>query len=80
MDPKLLEILVCPHSKKKLITAPEALLNQVNKQISAGSCRNIEGQPVTEKIESALYQPEEKILYIIKNDIPLLTYENGIKT
>lgn len=78
MDMDLLGILVCPKTKKKLVIANDETLNKINQKISSGKCRDISGEPVLEKVAEGLYEPDQKIFYIIRDGIPLLIYDNGI--
>lgn len=79
MDMELLNILVCPRTKKKLILAPGDVIGKVNQKIAAGKCQNISGEAVVEAVTEGLYQPDDKTFYMIRDGIPLLIYDNGIK-
>ncbi len=79
MSPELLDILVCPRSKKKLELADTATLDKLNAQIRAGKCSDIAGTPVTEIVSEALLQRESGILYLIREEIPVLIYENAVE-
>lgn len=79
MDPELLEILVCPKTKNPLKLAGEKQLEKLNAQIAQGKITNIGSEPVTETIAEALIDEKERVLYIVKNSIPILIYENGIR-
>lgn len=79
MSPELLDILVCPRSKKKLELADTATLEKLNGAIRACKCRDIAGAAVTETVAEALLQRETGILYLIKEDIPVLIYENAVE-
>jgi len=79
MDMDLLDILVCPRTKKKLIIAPEEIINKVNEKIKKGDCKDISGEPVSKIVTTGLYQAEDKTFYMIRDGIPLLIYDNGIQ-
>ncbi|MCB1200250.1 MAG: hypothetical protein KDK41_06365 [Leptospiraceae bacterium] len=79
MNPELLEILVCPKSKQKLQMADAALLAKINKRIQEKKVKNIGSEPVESEIDAGLFEPKNKVLYIIKEGIPQLIYENGIQ-
>lgn len=79
MDPELLEILVCPRTKNPLQLADQAILKTVNSQIALGKVNNIGQELVTENISEALIDKKEKVLYIVRENIPILIYENGIR-
>jgi len=79
MNSQLLEILVCPESKNKLFLAPGDVIENLNKLIQQNKCLKINGEPVTEKIDEALIEPVTRVVYIIKESIPVLIYEYGIQ-
>lgn len=79
VSPELLDILVCPRSKKKLELADTATLDKLNALIRAGKCREISGTPVSEAVTEALLQRETGIIYLIREDIPVLIYENAVE-
>lgn len=79
MSPELLEILVCPRSKKKLQLADTATLAKVNALIQSGKCREISGAEVTEAASEGLLQKETGIFYFIRDGIPVLIYENAVE-
>lgn len=79
MSPELLDILVCPRSKKKLELADTATLDKLNAAIRAGKCSEISGTAVSETVAEALLQRETGILYLIREDIPVLIYENAVE-
>jgi len=79
MDMDLLEILVCPRTKKKLVLASAEIIKKINQKIESGKCKDISGEPVQETVSEGLYQADEKTFYMIRDGIPLLIYDNGIK-
>ena len=79
MSPELLDILVCPRSKKKLERADTATLDKLNAKIRSGKCSEISGTAVTETVTEALLQRETGILYLVREDIPVLIYENAVE-
>lgn len=79
VSPELLDILVCPRSKKKLQLADTAILDRVNALIKSGKCREISGKAVVEPVSEGLYEPEHGIFYFVREDIPVLIYENAVK-
>lgn len=78
MSPELLEILVCPRSKKKLQLVDSALLEKINASIKAGKCSEISGAAVTEPASEGLIQKETGIFYFIRDGIPVLIYDNAV--
>ncbi len=79
MSPELLEILVCPRSKKKLQLADTATLERVNGLVKSGKCKDISGAAVTEPATEGLWQQETGIFYFVRNDIPVLIYDNAVE-
>ncbi|MBN8222420.1 MAG: hypothetical protein J0L53_15975 [Spirochaetes bacterium] len=79
MSPELLEILVCPRSKKKLTLADTATLARVNALIQAGKCREISGAEISETAREGLLQKETGVFYFIREGIPVLIYENALE-
>lgn len=79
MNQYLLEILRCPQSKKKLLIAEQKIIEKINKAIRAGSIRNIAKELINDTVKEALLEPENGIVYIIKEGIPQLIYEEGLR-
>ncbi len=79
MSPELLEILVCPRSKKKLRLADTATLNKINTLIKSGKCKDISGALIEEPATEGLWQSETGIFYFVRNDIPVLIYDNAVE-
>ncbi|MDH5716421.1 MAG: hypothetical protein OEZ22_02150 [Spirochaetia bacterium] len=79
MDNELLKILVCPLTKNKLEKASKSIIDKLNAEISLKKIKDISGELITESLTDGLFEPKNKVFYIIKDDIPILIYENGIK-
>lgn len=78
MDPKFLEILVCPKTHKPLREATPGELSRVNQAIQEGKARNDAGVTVEERLESGLVPPEGNVIYPVRDDIPVLMAAEGI--
>jgi uncharacterized protein len=78
IDKDLLEILACPDTHQSLAEADAALLERVNGQITAGKALNKAGKPVTDKLSEALVREDRKVLYPIRDGIPVLLVDEGI--
>jgi len=78
MDPDLLEILCCPETHQPLRLAEPALIETLNRQITAGALKNRAGQPVTEKLDTALIRADQKFLYPVRNNIPVMLVDEAI--
>jgi len=69
---ELLEILACPETKMRLVSAEKDLLDQLNELISRGELRNRDGDIVVDPMEEALVREDGKLLYPIREEIPVL--------
>jgi len=78
VDPELLSLLCCPETHQELRLADAELLKQLNQRISAGTLQNRGGRAVSEKIAEGLLRQDGKVLYLIRNDIPVMLVEEGI--
>jgi uncharacterized protein len=78
IDKDLLAILCCPETKQDVNLANEALIDQLNNRIGTGELKNKAGQIVTERLDGGLVRADKKILYPIREDIPVMLIEEGI--
>ncbi|MEW6545173.1 MAG: Trm112 family protein [Nitrospirota bacterium] len=78
IDQELLAILCCPDTKQEVTLANDALIARLNARIERGELKNKAGQPVTEKLDGGLIRADRKILYPIREDIPVMLIEEGI--
>lgn len=78
IDKELLTILVCPETHQPLREAEPALLAKVNEAIRAGKCYNRAGALVADILTEALVREDAKILYPIRDRMPVLLIDEGI--
>ena len=78
LDPELLEILVCPETKQPNRLADPAVVQKLNVAIAEGSVSNKGGEPVSEKIEEGLIREDNRCLYPIRDDIPIMLIDSAI--
>lgn len=78
VDPTLLAILCCPDTKQSVALADEQLLNQLNTGIGKGEIQNKAGQQVKEKLDAGLIREDRKVLYPIRDQIPIMLIDEGI--
>jgi uncharacterized protein YbaR (Trm112 family) len=78
IDKDLLAILCCPDTKQDLSVADDALISKLNKAVSLGQLKNKANKPVTEPLDGGLIRGDRKILYPIREDIPVMLVEEGI--
>ena len=74
----LLKILCCPETHQELHVAAPALVEQLNRQISAGTLKNRAGQPVKEALRGGLVRVDGKFLYPIRQTIPVMLVDEAI--
>ena len=78
VDQELLAILCCPDTKQDVALADDALIAKLNDLAAKGQLKNKAGQPVTEKLDGGLIRADRKVLYPIREDIPVMLIEEGI--
>ncbi len=79
IDKELLKILACPDTHQPLAEADAALLERINERISAGECTNVGGAKVEAPLEAGLVREDGKIVYPIRDSIPVLLVDEGIR-
>jgi len=77
-DLSCLSILCCPETQQSLGVADSSLLDRVNERISRGILVNVGQKLVPEQIEAGLIRADQKVLYPIRENIPVLLIEEGI--
>jgi uncharacterized protein YbaR (Trm112 family) len=78
IDPDILAILCCPETKQDVGLADSELINRLNDRIEKKEIKNKGGQIVTERLDGGLLRADQKILYPIRQDIPVMLIEEGI--
>lgn len=78
IDKDLLAILCCPDTKQEVTVAADTLVRQLNERIAKGELKNKAGQMVADKLDGGLLRADKKILYPIREDIPVMLIEEGI--
>ncbi|MCC6697393.1 MAG: hypothetical protein IT365_17315 [Candidatus Hydrogenedentes bacterium] len=78
VDPKLLEILVCPENKTPVTEADAALVARINAAIEAGTLKNRAGEKVEERVDGGLIREDRAYLYPIRDDIPIMLIDEAI--
>lgn len=76
---KLLEILVCPEDKTSVSLADDQLIQSINQKIEAGDICNKKGEVVKDKLQSGLIREDQKRLYPVRDDIPIMIIEESIE-
>ena len=78
VDPELLQILVCPETRQPVRLADGDILVRLNSAIEAGSVVNQGGQEVREPIEEGLVREDGKLLYPVREEIPIMLIDEAI--
>jgi len=78
IDKDLLAILCCPETKLEVSLADDALVGKLNDAVSRGTLKNKGKKPVTDPLDGGLIRADRKILYPIREDIPVMLIEEGI--
>jgi uncharacterized protein YbaR (Trm112 family) len=78
IDQQLLDILACPETKEPVALADDALIAKLNTAIEKGTLKNRAGEDITEKIDGGLVRQDQKYLYPIRDDIPIMLIDEGI--
>lgn len=79
IDPKLLEILICPESGQPLTLAEPGLLAKLNAEIQGKRLRTRGGEIVAKPIREGLVRQDGRFLYVIDDDIPVMLMEQSIE-
>ena len=78
IDKDLLQILACPETHQSLAEAGADLLKRVNDRVAAGKAKNKAGEDVKEPLDAGLVRQDGKIVYPIRDGIPVLLVDEGI--
>ena len=78
MDKRLLDIVVCPLTKLPLQLLDGERLAQLNAAISSGGIRNRAAQALPEALSEALVTRDGRLVYPIREGIPILLEEESI--
>jgi uncharacterized protein YbaR (Trm112 family) len=74
----LLAILCCPETKQPVTLAEASLINRINEAVARGGLKNKGKKTVSEQLDGGLVRADQKILYPIREDIPVMLIEEGI--
>jgi len=79
VDPELLEILVCPETHQPVRPAETEVLDRLNQAIRAGGVTNRGGGAVAAAVDEGLVREDDKILYPVREDIPIMLIDEAIE-
>lgn len=78
LDTDLLKILRCPESRQPLALAPDALVQELNGRIRAGTLKNRSGTAITRPCDGALLRQDGQFAYPICEGIPVLMIDEAV--
>ena len=79
IDKFLLDILVCPVSKKSLQMMDATTLHKLNAAIEKGKLRDKSGSLVSPRLQHALLREDGALAYPVWDDMPRLLVEAAIE-
>ena len=78
LDPELLEILVCPESRRPVAPADSGVLARVRQAAEAGTLVNRSGSPVAPPLQDLLVRDDGRVAYLVRDDIPIMLIDESI--
>lgn len=79
LDPELLDILVCPETRRPVTVADDALVERINAAAAAGSLVNRAGRAVREPVQQGLVRDDGAVVYPVRDDIPIMLIDESIE-
>ena len=78
LSKELLDILCCPKTRIALKELSAEQLAKINKDISEKSINYADGKPVDKQLEEGLITEDNKIIYRVDEEIPIMLIDMGI--
>jgi uncharacterized protein YbaR (Trm112 family) len=78
LDPELLDILVCPETRRPVALAGDGLLARVNAAAAGGSLSNRAGEAVQAPLDAVLVRDDGEVGYPVRDDIPIMLIDESI--
>ncbi len=78
IDQELLGILCCPKTKVPVEMLSDDKRNTLNERIKKGVVKTVEGKKVDTPLEAGLITEDQKTIYRIDDDIPIMLIDEGI--
>jgi len=78
VDPQLVEILVCPESRRPVRIASAEELARVNAGVRSGTLRNRSGAKIERELGEALIRDDGRVIFPVDDGIPSMLIEESI--
>lgn len=78
IDKDLLQILACPETHQPLAEASADVLRRLNERVAKGQVENRGGAKVASALQGGLVREDGKVVYPIRDGIPVLLVDEGI--
>ncbi len=78
MEQEFLDILCCPETKQKLKLVGDDLVVSINQKIENKELKSRDGEVVEEKLDAGLIREDQKFIYPIRNEIPVMLMDQSI--
>jgi uncharacterized protein len=78
LDKETVEILACPVTHQSLQLADAAIISRINRAIETGKLQDQLGRPVKQPITEGLVREDGKVLYPVREGIPVMLADEGI--
>lgn len=75
---ELLDILRCPKTQQPFQMADSKTISDLNGRIKAGQVKNGAGRVVSEPISAGFIREDRKLLYPMRNSIPVFCIDEAI--
>jgi uncharacterized protein YbaR (Trm112 family) len=75
---KFLKLLVCPETRQALHNAEPSLVKKLNGAIARRELKNKGGRLLDAPLDGALVRADEKVVYPIVDNIPMLLSDEGL--
>ena len=75
---ELLDILCCPETKQNVEYTEGDIIKKINSSIKKGTVKNRGGEKILEPIDAGLLREDNKYIYPVRNDIPIMLIDEGI--
>lgn len=80
VDPKLLEILVCPITKVSVKMLGKEKLAVLNRAIAEGGVKYMDGTVIGDPLDEALVTDDGRTVYSIDDGVPVMLEDLAIPT